>query len=74
MGPWERRLWGAYYAFGFLMIFAAVMHTQAGGHGEYVILAGAGLVASLFVYDALHYQRFREWRLKALRNYRQNRG
>ena len=55
------------------MFFAGVMHTQAGGHGEYVILAGLGLMASLIVYDAFHYDRFRAWRLRALRSYRQYR-
>jgi len=73
LGPWQGRLWGAYYVFGILMVLAGLMHTQAGGHGEYVIVAGLGLLASLFVFDAFHVERFRAWRLRAVRRYRQYR-
>ena len=68
MGPWQSRLWGAYYVFGILMIAAAGLHTGAGGDGGYVILAGLGLLASLAVYDGFHTERFQAWRLRALRS------
>jgi hypothetical protein len=76
LGIWELRLWGAYYVFGVVFLIALPLwHTLvAGGHGEYVVLAGIGLIAFLGVYDAFHYDRFRAWRLNALRTYRENRG
>ncbi len=74
MGTAARRAWGAYYLFAVLLGFAGLAHTQAGGNGEWLIIAGIALVVSLFVYDAFHVERLRAWRLERMRIVRDSMG
>jgi hypothetical protein len=52
------------------MAVAGLAHTQAGGNGEWLVIAGIALFGSLVVYDAFHVERFRAWQLERLRSVR----
>jgi len=70
MGTAARRLWGLYYAFALLLAVVGFAHTQAGGHGEWLVVAGFVLFGALVLYDAFQLERFRAWRLERLRSLR----
>ena len=54
MSTAARRAWGLYYLFAILLAVAGLAHTQAGGNGEWLVIAGGALFGSLVVYDAFH--------------------